>query len=273
MIDGRTQIYGLIGDPVEHSLSPLIHNSIADMFKENFVYVPLGVKEGDLEDALKGAYAFGFKGMNVTAPHKENIFKLLSDVDPLAKQIGAVNTLLWTKDGYKGFNTDIIGLEKAFLSDGFDVTGEDIIMLGAGGASKAVGILLARKKAKCIYILNRTKETAAKLKDRILEFYPDANIVVLGLDEYNLIPDFFDKKFNVVQATSVGLGDKSKAPIEDDAFYEHVNIGYELIYNPLKTRFMSKVIEKGGKAFNGLHMLLNQAVGSYEIWHEGGKSE
>ncbi|MBR4994220.1 MAG: shikimate dehydrogenase [Lachnospiraceae bacterium] len=267
MLDGRTRIYGLIGDPVEHSLSPLIHNSMAEMFKENFVYVPLPVKKEDLGDAIKGAYAFHFDGMNVTVPHKQAVMEYICDIDEVAKQIGAVNTLLWTEDGYKGYNTDIIGLEKSFRTDGFKVEGEEIIMLGAGGASRAVGILLARMNAKCIYILNRTKETAETLAKDIVSFYPDAVIEVLGLDEYNKIPGFFDRKFNVVQATSVGLSDVSKAPIYNDEFYEHVNIGYDLIYNPLETLFMKKTREKGGTAFNGLHMLLSQAVASYEIWH------
>lgn len=272
-MDGHTRVYGLIGDPVEHSLSPLIHNSIAELFKENFVYVPLPVKKENLGEAIKGAYAFHFGGMNVTVPHKQAVMDYICDIDEVAAQIGAVNTLLWTKDGYKGFNTDIIGLEKSFASDGFDVTGEDIIMIGAGGASRAVGILLARMNAKCIYILNRTIETAEKLKADIVKYYPDAKIEVLGLDEYGRIPGFYQKKYNVVQATSVGLSDDTKAPIYDDDFYEHVNFGYDLIYSPLETLFMKKVREKGGKAVNGLHMLLSQAIASYEIWREGLKDE
>lgn len=272
-MDGKTRVYGLIGDPIEHSLSPLIHNSIAEMFKENFVYVPLPVKSENVGDALKGAYAFHIYGMNVTTPHKQKVMEYICDIDPLAAQIGAVNTLLWTDKGYKGYNTDIIGLEKCFATDGFNIEGEDIIMLGAGGASKAVGILLARKKANCIYILNRTKSTGEQLAQQILTFYPDANIKVLGLDEYGQIPGFFERKFNVVQATSVGLCDATKTPIEAEDFFEHVNIGYDLIYNPLETLFMKKVREKGGEAFNGLHMLLSQAVASYEIWREGLKNE
>lgn len=273
MPDGKTLVYGIIGDPVDHSLSPLIHNSIAEMFNQNFAYMPFPVKTENLEEAVKGAWSLGIRGLNVTAPHKENVIKYLCEVEETAGMIGAVNTLLWTPEGYKGFNTDIYGLDKAFANDGFDITGGDVILLGAGGASKAVGILFAKKKAGCIYILNRTIASGEALKARINGFFPEAKIEVLGLNEYDRIPNFFEKKFNVVQATSVGLNDPEKAPIYEEEFYKHVNVGYDINYNPLESLFMKKVREQGGTAFNGLHMLLSQAVGSYEIWQKGSLDE
>lgn len=269
MIDGKTQIYGLIGDPVEHSLSPLIQNSLAEMHGKNMVYLPMRVLEEDLEGAICGAHKLHINGLNVTAPHKEKVMKYLSEIDQTAKEIGAVNTLLWTEDGYKGFNTDIYGLERAFESDGFEVSGKDIILIGAGGAARAVGVLLARLKASHIYILNRTKANANELSRRIIELYPYTEITVLGLDEFRNIPDFMTKKFNVIQASSVGLEKRDEAPILDDEFYNHVAKGYDLIYNPLETLFMRKVKANEGEAYNGMHMLLSQALGSFEIWHNG----
>ena len=152
--DGKTRICGLIGNPVEHTLSPVIHNSLAKDFSHNLVYVPFKVEADRVEDALKGAYALNIWGCNVTVPHKSAVIPFLKDIDPMAARIGAVNTLVRTEGGFKGYNTDLPGLYRAMVSDGVRIKGEQILVLGAGGVARAAAMLMADKGAKRIVIIN-----------------------------------------------------------------------------------------------------------------------
>ena len=166
MINGKTRTCGLIGNPVEHTMSPAIHNTLAARCGHNLVYVPFLVEEGKVAEAVKGAYALNILGMNVTVPYKSEVIESLVEVDELAAQIGAVNTLVRTEGGYKGYNTDMSGLHRAMTSEGIRIEGEEIILLGAGGAARAVAYLCAKQNAKQVYLLNRTlekAETATKL--------------------------------------------------------------------------------------------------------------
>ena len=166
-INASTQICGLIGNPVGHSVSPVIHNNLASIYGQNLVYVPLEVPEGRLEDAIKGADAFRILGMNVTVPYKSDVIPFLNSIDPLAEKIGAVNTLVREESGYRGYNTDMPGLYRAMISDGVEVAGKDVILLGAGGVARAVALLLLEKGAKHIYIMNRTPERAENIAEEI----------------------------------------------------------------------------------------------------------
>ena len=141
-INASTRVCGLIGNPVGHSVSPVIHNNLASIYGHNLVYVPLEVPAGRLEDAIKGAEAFDFLGMNVTVPYKSDVIPFLHSIDPMAEKIGAVNTLVREPQGYRGYNTDMPGLYRAMLSDGVEVEGREVILLGAGGVARAVAILL-----------------------------------------------------------------------------------------------------------------------------------
>ncbi len=258
-IDGRTKVWGLIGDPVEHTLSPLIQNTFAEITGINAAYVPLGVHEG-LEEAVKGAHAFGFAGMNVTVPYKMKIMSLLSETDEAALNVGAVNTLKYTPEGYKGYNTDVTGFVRELEKYEVPVTGQDVIVIGAGGASRAVCEGLRQLFADHIYLLNRSLDKAREA------YGEDTDITLLGLDEFNRIPE---GKYTCIQCTSVGLpGNEKKAAIEDEDFYSLIETGVDLIYNPAETAFMKKVKEHGGKAYNGLCMLVYQAVAAFELVYD-----
>ena len=137
-IGGTTKLCGLIGNPVGHTKSPAIHNLLAERTGFDLAYGAFPVPEGSLESAVKGAFALGIFGMNVTVPYKQEVIPFLCDIDPLAKKIGSVNTLVRCENGYKGYNTDMPGLMRAFESDGVDIKGEDIVVLGAGGVARAV---------------------------------------------------------------------------------------------------------------------------------------
>ena len=266
MIDGQTRTCGVIGNPIKHTISPLIHNSLAGRCGHNMVYVPFLVAEGKVGEAVKGAYALDILGMNVTVPYKSEVIKYLVEVDALAAKIGAVNTLVRTDGGYKGYNTDMSGLKRAMSSEGIHIEGEDIILLGAGGAARAVAYLCAEQGAKTVYLLNRTIEKARAVADEVNSAFECEVISPMLLSDHTRLPD---KKFLAIQATSVGLephGDE--AVIEDAAFYRKIHTGYDLIYKPFNTRFMKLVREAGGKAYNGLKMLIYQGIDAYELWND-----
>lgn len=265
-INGHTRLCGLIGNPVAHTLSPDIHNTIAKKQGCNLVYVPFHVEKEALADAVKGAYGLNILGMNVTVPYKSDVIPYLKDMDALAGKIGAVNTLVRTEGGFKGYNTDMPGLYRAMLSEKIRIEGEEVILLGAGGAARAVAFLCASKNVSGVYLLNRSTEKAEAVAREVNEKTGRECIYPMALADYRKLPD---KKFLAIQATSVGLyPDVDKAIIEDEAFYEKIHTGYDLIYKPSDTRFMQLVRAKGGQAFHGLKMLLYQGIIAYELWNE-----
>lgn len=266
MINGKTRTCGLIGNPVEHTMSPAIHNTLAARCGHNLVYVPFLVEEGKVSEAVKGAYALNILGMNVTVPYKSEVIESLVEVDELAAQIGAVNTLVRTEGGYKGYNTDMSGLHRAMASEGIRIEGKEIILLGAGGAARAVTYLCAKQNAKQVYLLNRTLEKAEKVAEEVNHAFHREVIVPMLLSDYPKLPE---KKFLAIQGTSVGLAPHEEdVVIEDTAFYQKIHTGYDLIYKPLTTRFMRMVKEAGGEAYNGLKMLLYQGIDAYELWNQ-----
>jgi len=263
-IDGLTKTCGLIGNPVEHTLSPVIHNTLAEFTGKNLVYVPFRVQQ-NLTEAVQGAFALSVQGLNVTVPYKEQVMSALGSVDDLAVKIGAVNTLVRGEEGYTGYNTDMPGLYRAMQSDGVQVNGADVIILGAGGVARAVAVMLYDKAAH-IYILNRTVEKAALIAKEVNDYADREVAVAMALSEHDKLPD---KKYVVIQATNVGMyPDTEKVVVEDAGFYAKVAIGYDLIYNPARTLFMQKVEQAGGKAYNGLKMLLYQGIIAYELWND-----
>ena len=271
MIDGHTRTCGVIGNPVAHTLSPLIHNTLAEKFSHNLVYVPFPVKEGQALTAIEGAYALDLLGLNVTVPYKSEVLKGLVEIDSLAAQIGAVNTLVRAEGGFKGYNTDMPGLYRAMAGEGITLEGEEIIVLGAGGAARAVAFLCAEKNASKVYLLNRSLEKAQAVAGEVNEKTGKQLIVPMALSDYPALPE---GKFLAIQATSVGLyPDTDRAVIEDEAFYDRIHTGYDLIYKPSDTRFMQLVRKQGGRAFHGLKMLLYQGIIAYELWNEISVSE
>jgi len=276
-INSKTKICGLIGHPVGHSVSPAIHNNLAAIYGQNLVYVPLQVEPGKLRQAIEGADAFDFLGMNVTVPYKSEAIPYLREIDPLAERIGAVNTLVRTKGGYKGYNTDMPGLYRAMCADGVRIEGEEVILLGAGGAARAIAFLLLEKGAEHVHILNRSRERAQRLAGEANAFARERFggkrfAEAYGLEEYGRLDP--NRKYIAIQATRVGMYPEAEhAVIEDEAFYKLVKTGYDVIFNPPNTRFMQLVRQAGGEAFHGLKMLLYQGIIAYELWNNISVSE
>lgn len=268
-INGRTRLIGLIGNPVEHTLSPVIHNGISDAMGMESVYVPFKVTTEGLKDAIAGAYELNVLGMNVTVPYKNAVIEHIVEIDDAAKEIGAVNTLVRTKDkpGYKGYNTDMLGLRRQIVEDGIVLQGETVVILGAGGAAKAVVYMCLLEGAKKIYLLNRTVEKAMQIAENMNQaFKEEQKVVAMAMADYTSIRE---EQLIVFQATSIGLAPNNEdVVLEDMSFYQRVKVGVDLIYNPANTRFMQMVTQAGGKAYNALKMLLYQAVIAYELWHD-----
>lgn len=266
IIDGHTRVCGLLGDPVEHTSSPAIHNTLADITGHNLVYLPFRVARGNVADVVKGAFAMNILGLNVTVPHKLEVIESLVAIDDLAAKIGAVNTLVRSENGFKGYNTDILGLERALLRANMDLKGKTVVVLGAGGAARAAAFLTDRMQAAKVYIFNRSVDKAIELAAEVNASAKRELVYADSIDNYMNIPE---NDLIVLQATSIGLSpNDDQAVIENEDFYKKVSCGYDLVYRPAKTKFM-KLIEKcGGRSANGLGMLLYQGIIAYELWND-----
>ena len=266
-MDGKTRICGLIANPVEHSMSPMMHNFFAERTGLNLAYVPFKVEEHRVEEAVKGAYALNILGLNVTVPHKQRVMKYLEELDQDAQAIGAVNTLVRITGGYKGYNTDGAGFGRALKEAGISAQGENCILIGAGGAAKAVAYMLAKGGAKQIFILNRNEDRAGELASYINKTAGRQVMKAFSLERWREIPHR-EKGYLAVQCTSVGMHPHVEDVVVDNpGFYELVHTGVDIVYTPARTRFMKMVEEAGGRAVNGLDMLLYQGVTAYELWN------
>lgn len=264
-INGYTRTCGLLGNPVEHTISPVIHNILAENTGENLTYVPFHVPTGYIGDALKGAYALNLLGLNVTVPYKSEVIPYLQEIDTLAERIGAVNTLVRTEGGFKGYNTDMPGLYRAMCEDDVRIEGEKVLILGAGGVARAVAMLLAEKGAAEVILLNRTVEKAQLVADEVNVLVGKEFAHAMPLEAYKELPE--GERYLAIQATSVGMFPHVEdVVITDEDFYRRIHTGYDLIFNPSCTGFMKLVQRQGGKAYGGLKMLLYQGVIAYELW-------
>ncbi len=287
VINGSTRLLGLLGNPVEHSVSPVLHAALASKNNDNYVYLAFRVEKEQLKAAVEGAYALGAKGLNVTVPYKKDVMQYLCEIDEKAEILGAVNTLVRTEQGYKGYNTDMPGLYRAMRYDGVSLDGKNVVVIGAGGVANAVIGMLFEAKVKKILILNRTKERAEQLAKRFLKAYPggETTVTTAAYDEdYLAVMDEMEqdpvrtnhvlqsensRNWLAIQATSLGMSPKTdEAAIENDAFYDRIACGYDLIFNPYETKFMKLVKEHGGESYNGLRMLLFQGIYAYELWND-----
>ncbi len=263
-ISGATKVFGIIGQPVKHSLSPMIQNTISSFLNHDNIYTAFPVLEPNkLHQAIQGAHALGIQGFNVTHPYKQDVISLLTHVDPLALKIGAVNTLKYEDEGYSGYNTDAQGLYQSLVQHGISLKGQDIIIIGAGGAARAVAMMVADHGANRIYILNRTMNNGKLLAIEVKKHY-NIDIKYLSLEEWDGLP----QSTICFQTTSLGMGQtKDQAPIEEDGFYEKITTAVDLIYSPSKTTFLKKAEKQGSYIINGFGMLFYQAVKAYEIWN------
>ncbi|MDD5945934.1 MAG: shikimate dehydrogenase [Clostridia bacterium] len=264
LVNGKTNVYGIIGNPVEKSFSPVLQNTIAKELGKSAAYVPFKVERGQVKTAVEGARALGIKGFNVTVPHKIEVMDALCAIDPVAKRIGAVNTLKLTEKGYEGYNTDIIGLKKCFEERNISIEGKTVVLAGAGGAANSAAMLAGEEKAAKLVIVNRTAEKAEALAERVRKYYP----IEVEVTDYDSITDIADPEI-FVQTTSVGMGnDVDGTPVKKTEFFDNVKIVVDIIYTPWETRLMKDAAARGAVTVNGFDMLFYQGLASFEIWHD-----
>ncbi len=281
IIDGKTAVYGLIGNPVAHSFSPLIHNTLAEGLQKNLVYTTFPVAEEDrVGEAVKGAYALGIQGMNVTVPYKSEVIPFLAEIDPIAQAIGAVNTLVRTPEGYKGYNTDYRGLRKSLEETGLVLAGMRVVLIGAGGAARAVGFMCGEAGVSELLILNRTLPKAQLFADELGGLFPSMKVRVglltNAVDELERVKtaecstassDQDVMKTLAIQGTNVGMSpDIASSPVEDPAFFDMIDAAYDCVYNPEETKFLKLARKAGKPAQNGIDMLLWQGILAFEYW-------
>ena len=270
-IDGETLSCALLGHPAGHTLSPKLHNLIAHHLGVNMVYTAYDVEPDRLKQAVKGADALGFTGMNVTIPYKQEIIPLLKSIDKTAEKAGAVNTLVRRKKGkgFKGYNTDLPGLMRALASDGVVFRDRKCVVLGAGGAARAVCTMLAMHGASRVIIVNRTITKARELAQTVKKTVGfDA---IEALTEENCV-DCLKKageKAVCFQCTSAGMyPETEQSPVTNSDLYQQMDTAVDLIYNPQETKFLRLAREAGAKGYNGLKMLLYQGIISFELWYD-----
>lgn len=265
MASGKTMVCGVMGCPIEHSMSPMMHNYYSEQLGVDMTYVPFRVQPGQVETAVRGAYALNLCGINVTVPHKQEVMKCLVGIDDAAKVIGAVNTLVRADGGYKGYNTDAAGLLRAMTEAGMEIAGKTCILLGAGGAAKAAAYVLAKEGAAKVYVLNRSLERAQELADYINEESGREVLFPLALTEWRAIQE---SGCLAVQTTSVGMHPNTDvSPVEDTEFFEKLDAAFDAVYTPAETKFMRLAAAAGARVSNGLDMLLYQGIAAYELWH------
>ena len=262
-ITGRTLILCVIGHPIEHSMSPIMHNAAIKDLNLNYIYVSFNILPKNLRNAVKGFKALNIKGINVTLPFKQRIMKYLDEIDPLAQKIGAVNTIK-NEDGFlRAKNTDAIGAKRALIEAGYDFSNKKILILGAGGAARAISFTLAGDVNK-IVIVNRTEKKALKLVSELKKSY---GLNFEGKNFSNKILEEEIKKADVlINTTPIGMYPKiNESPIPSELLYENLMV-FDVIYNPLETKLIKNAKEKGCKTLGGLDMLVNQGVLAFEWW-------
>jgi len=260
-ITGQTLLSGIIGWPVAHSRSPQLHGYWLDKHSINGAMVPLAVRPDALPDAVQGLVALGFRGANVTIPHKEAVLELMDEVAPLARRIGAVNTIT-VKDGrLHGSNTDAFGFLAHLKASAPDWRADQgpVAVLGAGGAARAVIAALDEDGVEEIRLINRTRERA----DAVATHFEGAPLTVMDWEDRE---DVLEDVSLLVNATSLGMTGKQPLDMRLASLPETAVV-YDLVYVPLETPLLKRAREIGARPVDGLGMLMHQARPAFHAWY------
>jgi shikimate dehydrogenase len=262
-ISGKTKVCCVIGDPVEHSLSPIMHNAAFDALKLDFVYLAFQVKTSEVQSAISGVRSLGIHGLNVTMPHKHSVISYLDEIDPTAKFVDAVNTIFNELGRLKGFNTDGVGALKALKENGADPNGKKLVLIGAGGAARAIAYSLAQEVEE-LAILNRTVEKAQGLAE-VLRKQFNKRIESNSLSP-NCIKEELEDADILINATSIGMHPNSdKTPVSQEWLRPDLCV-MDTVYNPIETKLAKDSKRVGAKVISGVEMLIHQGAASFKIW-------
>lgn len=264
MISGSTKIVGIFGDPIQHTRSPQMHNAAFQALKLDYIYVPFQVTPENLSKAVKSLPSLGIKGINVTIPHKEKILDYLDELDPDAQAISAVNTVVTYEQRLKGYNTDGKGFVKSLQDENVTVQGKQVLLLGAGGAARAVGIQLAREGVSAIFISNRTLKKAEHLAQDIQDRTSLSQVKVIEFKD-NELKKYLNQMDIVINTTSVGMS-VEESPLREVTEFSSKQIVCDLIYKPPKTKLLEMAERQGAKIINGSGMLVYQGALAFQLW-------
>ncbi len=264
-VQGDTKVTGVFGYPVEHSLSPAMHNAAFAALHLKYIYVPFSVAPENLGAALRGLPALGIVGVNLTIPHKEAALPHCHTISDAARDIGAVNTIHVVNGELRGDNTDGQGFYEPLREIGVAVAGKNVVVLGAGGAARSVVFRLAREGAS-VTLVNRTIERAAKLAADV-ERAGYSPVAVLPPDSPKELTNAIAAAELLVHTTKVGMMPYPDAmpPIPLEAFHPDLFV-YDLIYRPAETQILRVARKRGCRTLNGLKMLAHQGAAAFEIW-------
>ena len=265
LINSETKILGVIGHPISHSMSPIMHNTALQDLNLNYIYLAFDIKPENLRGAVNSIRALNIKGVNITIPHKEKIIQYLDELDSLSKKIEAVNTIKNENGKLIGKNTDVQGARTALIESGFKLKNKKVIIIGAGGAAKAVSYSLGEELEQLL-IFNRTKSRAIQLAKNLAE---KVNLKVTGKElEEGLLKKEIQTTDLLINTTPIGMYPNINAsPIPLELIHDQLFV-FDIIYNPLETKMIKYAKEIGCKFLGGLEMFVNQGALAFEWWTE-----
>jgi shikimate dehydrogenase len=266
LITGTTKLLGVIGNPIEHSLSPVMHNAAITALGVDYVYLALPVNAADLSVAIAGFKAIGLVGFSVTIPHKQAIVPLLSEVSAVAKDVGAVNTVWRTDKGWSGTNTDVEGFIAPLQAYNRDWSQTTAVVLGHGGAARAVVVGCTQLGCTKIHVVGRNKQKLSAFEQSWL----DSSLpLTLDIHLWEQLPELLSQADLVVNTTPVGMHPHvEESPIDAVAMQalKENAIAYDLIYTPNPTQFLRQAKQQGAITIDGLEMLVQQGAAAFKIW-------
>lgn len=263
-IAGHTKVVGVIGDPVEHSCSPQMHNAAFRELGMDYVYVPFRVKAEHLKAAVEGFKALNIVGINVTLPHKKGVLPLMDRVSKEVELIGAMNTMIFKDGKVEGHNTDARGFIASLREEGLnDIKGMNVVVLGAGGGAQAVVVGLALEEVKRVIIVNRTKDKAIELAEDMAK-KTGFDIKGLSLDD-KLLPNYLDESQLLISTITAGMDTSIPLVINTDWFHDGLTV-CDIVYTPPVTNLLKAANEKGLKTIGGMGMLVHQGAISFQLW-------
>ena len=272
VISGKTKLLGVIGHPVSHSLSPVMHNAAIAHLGLDYVYLPLPVKPENLQAAIQGFEAIGLTGFNITIPHKQAILPFLSSISPIAEAVGAVNTVWRTDAGWAGTNTDVEGFLAPLLAHNRNWSQTIAVILGNGGAARAVVAGCAELGCAEIYVVGRNIQTVEEFCNSWgNSALADKLAGKLHACTRDKLPDLIARTDLLVNTTPVGMHphvDQSPLSLDEISLLAKGAIAYDLIYTPRPTQFLQQAKQQGAIAIDGLEMLVQQGAAALKIWLE-----
>ena len=263
LITSKTKIFCVIGHPIEHSMSPIMWNPALQELGIDYVYLAFDVHPKNLEKAISGIRSLDIRGINVTLPHKETVIKYLDEIDSIASKIGAINTIKNDEGTLKARNTDADGAKKSLIDAGCNISGKNIVFLGAGGVARSLAYIMA-EKSNSIILTDLIEERAIAVANEIKE---KMKVNIEGkISNKDTINESLKKADILINATPIGMYPRVEdTPITKDMLNADLFV-FDVVYNPLETRLIREAAEIGCQTLGGLDMLVNQGILAFEWW-------